>query len=119
MLLRWSSAVLITCMETEELMTQQINLPSYLAFWRKAGGVRPGAPAWHPLAYHSLDVAAVADVLLRANPRRLAAFAGLLGTTIDSARAFLVALIALHDLGKFAAPFQAKCESAYPPALGQ
>jgi len=101
-------------------MTQQeTDQPGYLTFWGKAGGVRTGEPAWHPLAYHSLDVAAVADVLLRANPRRLAAFAGLLGTTIDSARAFLVALIALHDLGKFAAPFQAKCESAYPPVLGQ
>ena len=90
----------------------------YLQFWGKAGGERPGEPAWHPLAYHGLDVAAVADVLLRSNPLKLARLARWLGTTPEVARPFLVAMIALHDVGKFAAPFQAKCERAYPSVLG-
>ena len=90
---------------------------TYLEFWGKAGGERPGEPESHPLAYHCLDVAAVADVLLRANPRRLAALSRWLGTTPDRARTFLVTLIALHDIGKFAAPFQAKCTDFYPTSL--
>ena len=34
-----------------------------------------------------------------------------------AARTFLVKLIALHDIGKFAAPFQAKCPEHYPPCV--
>lgn len=92
-------------------------LPAYLQFWGKAGGQQDGEPGWHPLVYHCLDVAAVADVLLRANPRRLAVMAGLLGVSPDGARTFIVALVALHDIGKFAAPFQAKCAEFYPKCL--
>ncbi|MEQ1613697.1 MAG: CRISPR-associated helicase Cas3' [Hyphomicrobiaceae bacterium] len=80
----------------------------YLRFWGKAGGHREGEPSWHPLAYHSLDVAAVADALLDANPRKLDAMAQMLGTSSDHARRFLVCLIALHDVGKFSQHFQAK-----------
>ena len=70
---------------------------TFLAFWGKA---RPhGAVLAHPVAYHSLDVAACARVLL-------------------DAPALIVALIALHDVGKFSRPFQAFVPSLYPADLG-
>ncbi|MFM9938438.1 MAG: CRISPR-associated helicase Cas3' [Hyphomicrobiaceae bacterium] len=96
-----------------------LQCPTYLTFWGKAGGERPNEPAWHPVAYHCLDVAAVADVLLRTNPRRLQAMSDLLGTSPEVARSFIVSLIALHDIGKFAAPFQAKCPDFYPTCLSK
>jgi DNA-binding transcriptional LysR family regulator len=40
-------------------------------YWGKAHSENADEPSWHPLAYHSLDVAAVADRLLSAAPRRL------------------------------------------------
>ena len=90
--------------------------PAYLRFWGKARGPLPDDPlTWHPLAYHCLDVGAVADELLRQNPRRLAAMARLAATRdVDGFRSLLVALIALHDIGKFATTFQAKVADAWP-----
>ena len=58
----------------------------YLQFWGKAGGVRIGEPAWHPNAYHCLDVAASAEALLIASLRKLDMLARLLGTSPDNAR---------------------------------
>lgn len=88
-------------------------------FWGKAAGARDGEPESHPLVYHCLDVAAMADVLLAQHPRRLDALARLLRTTPDSARRVLIPLVALHDVGKFAEAFQCKCEEAWPTlALG-
>lgn len=92
-------------------------MADYLKFWGKAGGAQQGEPSSHSVAYHSLDVAAVADVLLYAKPRRLVALAQLLQTTPDNARRFLLCLIALHDVGKFSAAFQAKSEEAWPSSI--
>jgi CRISPR-associated endonuclease/helicase Cas3 len=89
-------------------------MKSYLRFWGKAAGERSNEPVWHPVAYHCLDVAAVADVLLQHNVRKLHAMARLLHTTPDNARRFLVCLISLHDIGKFSAAFQSKCATAWP-----
>ena len=98
--------------ELEDLMR---SLPSYLMFWGKASPeVRPEEARSHPLPYHSLDVAAVADVLLQRSPRNLRTLARLLATSSDNARRLLVSLIALHDVGKFSAAFQAKSEEAWP-----
>jgi CRISPR-associated endonuclease/helicase Cas3 len=93
--------------------------PDYLHFWGKARGQLPDdLLTWHPLAYHCLDVAVVADELLRQNPRRLAAMASLAGTAdVDGFRSFIVAMIALHDIGKFASTFQAKSEGAWPAVV--
>lgn len=90
--------------------------PPYLCFWGKARGPLTEDPlSWHPLPYHCLDVAAVADELLRQNPRRLAAMARLAGAEdIDAFRSLIVALIAFHDIGKFATSFQAKVSEAWP-----
>lgn len=88
-------------------------MPVYLKFWGKAHGPQDDEPGWHPLAYHNLDVAAVADVLLRRNPRKLAAMARLLDTPEDNARRLIVAMIALHDVGKFSREFQTKSKEAW------
>ena len=86
---------------------------TFLAFWGKA---RPhGAVLAHPVAYHSLDVAACARVLLDALPLVRSRLCAMLG---DDAPALIVALIALHDVGKFSRPFQAFVPSLYPADLG-
>jgi CRISPR-associated endonuclease/helicase Cas3 len=90
---------------------------SYLLFWGKAGGVQNDEPAWHPNAYHCLDVAAAADTLLLASPRKLVMIAQLLGTSPDNARRLLVCLVALHDVGKFASHFQNKVPEAWPTGV--
>ena len=81
--------------------------PGYLRFWGKAQP-RPEATgaAWHPLAYHSLDVAAVVRTLLERDPGRADMLATLLGTDRGACTTLLTALAALHDIGKFAAGFQ-------------
>lgn len=61
-----------------------------------------------------LDVAAVAQGWLTANEPFIPGIG-------SSARVFwpaLVALVALHDIGKFSLPFQAKREDLWPPVLG-
>lgn len=89
-------------------------MSSYLDFWGKARGSLPGEPATHPAAYHGLDVAAAADALLTANPRILMRFSTLLGTPPENARRCLVALVALHDIGKFSDAFQSMVPEAWP-----
>ena len=87
-----------------------------LQYWGKAQPKpEPGDAAalvpWHPLVYHSLDVAAVGQVLLRANDR--------LGLDGADTEALFCFLLALHDLDKFSKPFQAKAPQFYPTFLGE
>ncbi len=83
-------------------------------YWGKADPSYPHEQKWHPLAYHSLDVTAVAAVWwdssqsLRAN--LLAAFAD--EKTEASLRAWVLFFVALHDLGKFDLRFQLKAPEA-------
>lgn len=82
--------------------------PHFLQFWGKAKPREGAAHQWHPVAYHLLDVAATADETLRARPLALRAGARLLDISEADARRLLVALAALHDVGKFGRAFQAK-----------
>jgi CRISPR-associated endonuclease/helicase Cas3 len=86
------------------------NRQIYHQFWGKTRRRRDGSDGWHPLAYHSLDVAAVGSVLLRDQgfPRIAPALHPLLLT-----------LLAWHDIGKFTRPFQCKVEAFWPAALGR
>ncbi len=77
-----------------------------LEFWGKARPESEAGVAWHPVAYHLLDVAAVADALLKARPQTAQRAGWLLGLQPEEARQVLVSLIAIHDLGKFAPRFQ-------------
>lgn len=79
-------------------------LPSYLALWAKTSDLADG-PRVHPLAYHLLDVAAVAEILI-GRSRFLRDFAGKHGLDPATLRRFVLLLVALHDVGKASAHFQ-------------
>jgi CRISPR-associated endonuclease/helicase Cas3 len=72
-----------------------------LSFWAKTRETVDGTTQTHPLVYHLLDVAAVADVLLERFPKRLERLAALLDADAAELRGVIVRLAALHDLGKF------------------
>lgn len=80
-----------------------------LQFWGKARSHFETGPRWHPLAWHSLDVAAVLERLLAC------AFAEAAPAAMHRP---LVVLAALHDVGKFTRPFQALAPEHWPAALG-
>jgi len=75
--------------------------------WAKTG--KNGDARWHPLILHVLDVAASADAILAREPestrKRMAA---ILGMEWENARAWLLLVIACHDLGKACPGFQCK-----------
>jgi CRISPR-associated endonuclease/helicase Cas3 len=75
-------------------------------FWAKSGRAGEAAPM-HSVPHHSLDVAASAFVLLTA-----------FRAPIDVPDATLAFLVALHDIGKFTRPFQAKVPELWPSSLG-
>jgi CRISPR-associated endonuclease Cas3-HD len=81
-------------------------LEPFFEFWAKSG--REGEPApMHSVPHHSLDVAASALVLLTTYR-----------APFEVAATTLAALVALHDVGKFMRPFQAKVPDLWPPSLG-
>lgn len=97
----------------------QLGLPSYLAFWGKARPKDNSPRAWHPTAYHCLDVAATLGAMLDVRPMTLRRASTLLGLGPAEARTFLAAVAALHDIGKFADGFVAQRPDLWPPALGR
>lgn len=93
--------------------------PSYLRYWGKARPDPGVEEKSHPLAYHSLDVAAVGTALLEADARLRRWLAALLGLSEDVAVPLMQVVLALHDLGKFSTSFQAikpdLCPTPLPP----
>lgn len=87
------------------MTTAKLNL--ILHYWGKADPNYPGMPKWHPLAYHSLDVAACGQVLLRQQPAWLENLSRLSGMDVRQVEPWLIFLLAVHDLGKFSSGFQA------------
>ena len=88
-------------------------------FWGKAQPLDCGrGPQWHPLAYHSLDVAAVGEALLRSHRGLSERFSRLLGLPSEDAVPLIRYLLSLHDIGKFAKKFQAKAPSLFPECFG-
>lgn len=45
---------------------------TYWSYWGKADPAYQGGATWHPLVYHSLDVAACGQILLDEHPKWLA-----------------------------------------------
>jgi hypothetical protein len=87
-------------------------------FWGKARPHEGASASWHPVACHALDVAAVAEKLLAADPHRADAVLRVCGWPLADFHRVVVFLVALHDLGKFSRPFQAKAQEHWPPVLG-
>ena len=90
-------------------MIRKYNLsesPSYCRYWGKATVGGDSQTAYHLLPYHCLDVAAVGDILLTRHPVLLRRLSQQMQMPEQQARAWLVFLLGIHDLGKFAETFQ-------------
>lgn len=80
---------------------------SYFRYWAKTDRDDPSpVPAHHLLPFHSLDVAACAQVLLSQEAGLRRRLARLLRMSEAQALNFSTFVIALHDMGKFAESFQ-------------
>lgn len=76
----------------------------YWNYWGKSGSVSEQPRPFHLLAYHNLDVAAVAEALLLSGNFKIQ---GCFGECASSTNGRLFCFfLALHDLGKFARAFQ-------------
>lgn len=92
---------------------------SYYRYWGKADPAYPLEQKWHPLAYHCLDVAAVAASWWDASPTIQRTFLAAFGCTPlqqNQLRAWILFFTALHDLGKFDVRFQLKAPNALAAA---
>ena len=88
-------------------------------FWGKAQPLNPDrGPAWHPLAFHSLDVAAVGEALLTSDKGLLEHISNLVRLDSTDSIPLFSYLLCLHDIGKFAKKFQAKVPERYPACFG-
>lgn len=79
---------------------------SYFPYWGKASPVDEGSPGYHLLVFHSLDVAACGQELLRLPQFSLQALATELGWPLQTVERLFLFFLVLHDLGKFARAFQ-------------
>jgi CRISPR-associated endonuclease/helicase Cas3 len=87
---------------------------SILRFWGKASSSNLAGSATHSIAYHSLDVAAVANELMARDEDRLGRIAAAVGTDVSTLTGVLPFLLTLHDIGKYARVFQAKAPDHWP-----
>ena len=88
-------------------------------YWGKADPACLHEQKWHPLAYHSLDVAAVSASWWDASPTIQRTFLAAFGCTPlqqNQLRAWILFFTALHDLGKFDVRFQLKAPDALAAA---
>jgi CRISPR-associated endonuclease/helicase Cas3 len=88
---------------------QPTDIASYFFYWGKAQKKEldnKGDP-YHLLPYHSLDVAAVGEILLAPDTELAKNISELLDLKPQEVTKLFVFFLALHDLGKFASAFQA------------
>jgi len=78
----------------------------FYSYWGKARPNDVSGPAYHLLAYHSLDVAAVGSVLLRRDEQMRRRLVTKTGIDERSFLSLVTFFLSLHDLGKFAEGFQ-------------
>ncbi len=74
---------------------------------------------WHPLVYHSLDVAAVGRAWLENHSQALTWFCAQLGLSKEAALRLCSFLLALHDLGKFSDSFQGQAGAVQQQLQGR
>jgi hypothetical protein len=82
------------------------------------GSHRSGAN-WHAAAYHCLDVAASANALLEANDPLRRQLAELLPIPERQLIDLITFWMALHDVGKFSAPFNVQIDDLWLPEMGE
>ena len=84
-----------------------------MQFWAKTSQlIGPVFRLWHPLILHLLDVAACADAILNREPESTRKrIAEILGISWEEARAWILLIIACHDLGKGCPGFQCKWDN--------
>lgn len=87
---------------------------AFFRYWGKAHRAFPTAAPCHLLPFHSLDVAAVGQVLLEGTPVRRRLLADSLHMDEETLISFFVYSLALHDLGKFARSFQGLARPQLP-----
>lgn len=80
----------------------------YLSYWGKSDSTNPDTISYHPLVFHSLDVAACGQALLRARSGWLSNIERVSGLPKSALIDWLIFLLAIHDLGKFSDGFQNK-----------
>jgi len=80
----------------------------YYRYWGKANSKEQGGETYHLLAYHCLDVAAVAARWWDESSSLRHSFCHSSPLLETENRAWLLFFIALHDLGKFDLRFQSK-----------
>lgn len=83
--------------------------------WAKQQGAENQEFHYHPLVYHLLDVATCAKILLDRNPLLASGLRSAFGENADGDKSYRLAvcLAGLHDIGKFASPFQRKLPELY------
>jgi len=88
----------------------------YWRYWGKADQEIEGSVKWHPFAYHSLDVAAVASAFWSRSPAVRRTFAVALDAEASSPQllAWVLFFVSLHDIGKLHALFQVKAPDILP-----
>src|ERR1700730_1259702 len=93
---------------------------SMMSFWAKTArsGFEVGSLEFHPLVYHLVDAAALAEALLCQERRRVERLAKSCNVDLDDLSRCFIALIALHDIGKCARGFQGKVPDLWPDFLG-
>jgi CRISPR-associated endonuclease/helicase Cas3 len=94
-----------------------VNLNELLLFWAKSGESGQ-EPAFHPILYHLIDVAAAAEAILEMEGSRIKRFAEHLHVDAAALSTVMIRLVALHDIGKFSRAFQAKRPDLWPSPLG-
>jgi len=84
-----------------------------MEFWAKTSQIMgPVIRLWHPLILHLLDVAACADEILNREPESTRKrIAEILGMSWEEAHAWILSIIACHDLGKGCPGFQCKWDN--------
>ena len=92
--------------------SKQQTIPGYHLYWGKAQNYEED-DSYHLLIYHSLDVAAVAQVVLENHPSLLRILSSSSGIPQDKLAPWILWAIALHDVGKFARDFQTKVPGLY------
>jgi len=94
-----------------------VDLRELLLFWAKSEESGQ-EPAFHPVLYHLIDVAAAAEAILEMEASRIKGLAEHLSVDAAALSTVMIRLVALHDIGKFSRAFQAKRPDLWPSPLG-